>query len=63
MSPGYASVLFHTLVLVEQQTTRALDFSERVIVLDQGAIVFEGRSANVKANPSFLDRHIGMAVA
>ena len=52
-----------TLVLVEQHTALALDFAERVIILDGGHIVHESTSAHLKANPAVLDRHVGVALA
>jgi 4-methoxybenzoate monooxygenase (O-demethylating) len=52
-----------TLVLVEQHTALALDFAERVIILDGGRIVHEGSAAHLKATPGLLDRHAGVALA
>lgn len=49
-----------TLVLVEQQTVRALAFAERVIVLDQGALVYDGRPDDIAVDPSLLSRYIGV---
>jgi branched-chain amino acid transport system ATP-binding protein len=51
-----------TIILVEQHVSLALDFAERVIVLDQGAIVYEGLARELKARPELLDRHIGVAL-
>ncbi|MBI1778713.1 MAG: ABC transporter ATP-binding protein [Proteobacteria bacterium] len=52
----------HTIVLVEQHTALALEFADRVLVLDQGAIVLEGHAADLKGRPDLLDKHIGLAL-
>jgi branched-chain amino acid transport system ATP-binding protein len=57
-----ASQRGQTVILVEQHTALALDFAERVLVLDQGAIVLEGRASELKERPDLLDRHIGLAL-
>ncbi|ANT54328.1 ABC transporter ATP-binding protein [Mesorhizobium amorphae] len=51
----------HTIVLVEQHTAIALDFAERVIIIEQGGIVFEGAASELKSNKELLDRHVGIA--
>jgi len=52
----------HTIVLVEQHTELALEFADRVIILDSGAIVHEGSAAELRANPELLDRHVGVGL-
>jgi branched-chain amino acid transport system ATP-binding protein len=49
------------IVLVEQNTRVALDFSERTLVMDRGRIVFDGPSAELQADPKRLDQLIGVA--
>jgi branched-chain amino acid transport system ATP-binding protein len=49
------------IVLVEQNTRVALDFSERTLVMDRGRIVFDGASAELQADPKRLDQLIGVA--
>jgi branched-chain amino acid transport system ATP-binding protein len=49
------------LILVEQHTSLALSFSERVIVMDRGQIVHHGASAELKGDPQRLARIIGIA--
>jgi branched-chain amino acid transport system ATP-binding protein len=49
-----------SIVLVEQNTRVALDFSERTIVMDRGRIVFDGPSAELQADPKRLDSLIGV---
>ncbi len=39
-----------TIVLVEQQIDRALDFAERVIVVERGRCVWEGECSSLKAD-------------
>ena len=51
-----------TIVLVEQHVGLALDFAERAVVLDRGAIVFDGASDVLRGDPAVLERHIGVAV-
>ncbi|MBP0441451.1 ABC transporter ATP-binding protein [Tianweitania sediminis] len=51
-----------TVVLVEQHTRLALDFADRVLILEQGAIVLDASAAELKANRDLLDRHVGVAV-
>uniref|UniRef100_UPI0034E93E46 ATP-binding cassette domain-containing protein n=1 Tax=Enterococcus faecium TaxID=1352 RepID=UPI0034E93E46 len=36
-----------TMILVEQQIQRALDFAENAVVLDRGRLVWQGRSADL----------------
>jgi branched-chain amino acid transport system ATP-binding protein len=53
----------HTMVLVEQHTELALEFADRVIILDSGAIVHESGAAEIIANPEILNRHVGVGLA
>ena len=48
------------IILVEQNPRVALDFAERVVVMDRGRIVFDGESAILRADKDRLDRLIGM---
>jgi branched-chain amino acid transport system ATP-binding protein len=49
------------LVLVEQNTRLALDFSPRVVVMDRGRIVHDGPSETLKRDRAKLDALIGVA--
>jgi branched-chain amino acid transport system ATP-binding protein len=49
-----------SILLVEQNTRIALDFSKRVVVMDRGRIVYDGSSADLKADPALIDRMIGV---
>jgi branched-chain amino acid transport system ATP-binding protein len=42
------------IVLVEQNSRVALDFSERTVVLDKGRIVYDGSSERLRADPEYL---------
>ena len=50
-----------TILLVEQNTRIALDFSARAVVMDRGRIVFDGASQELKDDPNRLDGLIGVA--
>jgi branched-chain amino acid transport system ATP-binding protein len=48
------------LVLVEQNSRVALEFSERTAVLDRGRIVYDGPSERLRRDPEFLARLIAV---
>jgi branched-chain amino acid transport system ATP-binding protein len=43
-----------SIVLVEQNSRVALEFSERTVVMDRGRIVFDGESGRLRRDPDFL---------
>ena len=49
-----------TILLVEQNTARALDVADQVIVLSSGAVVFRGTAAQAKAQHSLFAAFLGM---
>jgi branched-chain amino acid transport system ATP-binding protein len=49
-----------SIVLVEQNSRVALDFSPRTIILDKGRIVYDGQSAPLRADPDRLAQLIGI---
>ena len=49
-----------SIVLVEQNSRVALEFSERAVVLDRGRIVYDGPSQRLRADPEFLARLIAV---
>ena len=49
-----------SMVLVEQNSRVALEFSERTAVLDRGRIVYDGSSDRLRADPEFLARLIAV---
>jgi branched-chain amino acid transport system ATP-binding protein len=48
------------IVLVEQNSRVALQFSERTAVLDRGRIVYDGPSERLRSDPEFLARLIAV---
>jgi len=42
------------IVLVEQNSRVALEFSARTVVMDRGRIVFDGESERLRKDPEFL---------
>ncbi|EFW93482.1 ABC transporter related protein [Haladaptatus paucihalophilus DX253] len=51
-----------TVFLVEQNVAVALSLADRVYLLDQGRIVFEGTPQELEANEELMDRHLGISV-
>jgi branched-chain amino acid transport system ATP-binding protein len=49
-----------TIVLVEQNTTRALDVADQVCVLSSGVQVYQGTAAEAKAAGSMFSTFLGM---
>ena len=50
-----------TIVLVEQNSRVALNFSPRTVVMDKGRIVFDGDSAPLRQDPDRLAKMIGVS--
>jgi branched-chain amino acid transport system ATP-binding protein len=50
-----------SIVLVEQNSRVALDFSPRTVVMDKGRIVYDAESAPLRGNPERLAQLIGVA--
>jgi len=53
----------HAIILVEQHAELALEFSDRMLILDNGEIVFHGTTAQVRSNPEILERHVGLGLS
>ena len=53
----------HTIILVEQHADLVLEFSDRMLIPDNGEIVFHGQAAQVRSDPSILERHVGLGIA
>jgi branched-chain amino acid transport system ATP-binding protein len=49
-----------SIVLVEQNSRVALEFSERTVVMDKGRIVYDGPSAALREDPERLHKLIGV---
>ena len=48
-----------TILLVEQNTSRALDFADHVCVMTSGSLAFSGTAAQAKANDRLFDVFVG----
>ncbi len=51
-----------TVLLVEQNVAVTLSLADRVYLLDQGKIVFEGTPEELEADEELMDRHLGISV-
>ncbi|GAA0231881.1 ABC transporter ATP-binding protein [Haladaptatus pallidirubidus] len=51
-----------TVLLVEQNVAVALSLADRVYLLDQGKIVFEGTPEELEADGELMDKHLGISV-
>ncbi|MFB9262649.1 ABC transporter ATP-binding protein [Bradyrhizobium erythrophlei] len=51
-----------TVVLVEQQIERALDFASRVLILERGREAWSGASSELRSNQSLVDRLLGVGI-
>ena len=51
-----------TIILVEQQIERALDFAERAIVVERGRIAWEGPTAALRADRSLTEQLLGVGI-
>ncbi len=51
-----------TIVLVEQQIERALDFAEDVLLMERGRIGWSGSGAELRSDHSLIDRYIGVGL-
>lgn len=52
-----------SVILVEQQVDRALDFAESVLILDRGQVVHSGPAAQARDDHALMERHLGVALA
>jgi branched-chain amino acid transport system ATP-binding protein len=50
-------------IIVEQNAQKILGLADRVVILERGAIVHDAASSALKADPSVLERHLGVAGA
>jgi branched-chain amino acid transport system ATP-binding protein len=51
-----------TVVLVEQQIERALEFADRVLVLERGRQAWLGRSSELRSDHALVDRLLGVGI-
>lgn len=57
------SKLDMTVILVEQQIDRALEFADSVVFLDRGRVVHAGPAQHAADDAALLERHLGVALA
>lgn len=50
-----------TVLLVEQQIQRALDFADRAVVLERGRIVWYGACADLRGDEQAIERYLGIS--
>ena len=50
-------------VIVEQNAQKVLGLADRVVILERGTIVHDAASSALKADPSVLERHLGVSGA
>ena len=50
-----------TIVLVEQNTQRALEVADHVCVLESGRQVWQGTAAQARADPALVEAYLGLA--
>jgi branched-chain amino acid transport system ATP-binding protein len=50
-------------IIVEQNAQKILGLADRVVILERGAIVHDGPSAALKADPAVLERFLGVSGA
>jgi branched-chain amino acid transport system ATP-binding protein len=48
------------VLLVEQNTHRAVSIADRIVVLVSGRVVFSGEGRDVRSDESFVDRYFGL---
>ena len=51
-----------TVLLVEQQIERALDFADRVLVLERGRQAWQGPSRDLRSDRGLVDRLLGVGI-
>ena len=49
-----------TIIIVEQNVAAALSIASRAYILNNGHVVFDGTSAELKAAPEIMGRHLGI---
>jgi branched-chain amino acid transport system ATP-binding protein len=51
-----------TVILVEQQIERALDFADRVLILERGRQAWQGPSTELRSDRAMVDRLLGVGI-
>jgi branched-chain amino acid transport system ATP-binding protein len=47
-------------LIVDKSVAKVTDIADRIVILVKGEIVFEGKSAALKADPEMMHRHLGV---
>jgi branched-chain amino acid transport system ATP-binding protein len=50
-------------ILVEQNAQKVLGVTDRAAILERGAVVYEGASAELAADRAVLESHLGVTAA
>ena len=50
-----------TLLIVEQNTKKALEVSEQVLILESGRKVWEGKAEDAKNKPEIFEAYLGLS--
>jgi branched-chain amino acid transport system ATP-binding protein len=51
-----------TVLMVEQNLAVVMEVADRIYILDQGEIVYDGTPADLEERPEIRDRHLGVSV-
>jgi branched-chain amino acid transport system ATP-binding protein len=51
-----------TIILVEQQIERALDFADEVLILERGRNAWCGTASALRGDPTIIERHLGVSI-
>jgi branched-chain amino acid transport system ATP-binding protein len=51
-----------TVILVEQQIERALEFADKALIIERGSIVWRGRSVGLKPDHALIERYLGVGI-
>ena len=50
-----------SLLIVEQNTKKALEVSEQVLILESGRMVWEGKAEDAKNSPEIFEAYLGLS--
>ena len=50
-------------ILVEQNAQKVLGVTDRVVIIERGAVVYEGASADLAADRAVLESYLGVTAA
>jgi branched-chain amino acid transport system ATP-binding protein len=49
-----------SIVLVEQNIKLTLDLADDIVIVNTGAVVFQGTAAETKTNTAVISQHLGV---